>query len=127
MKTESVTLVGFLKGTATQRGEAGIVADSAKKMQRLKDNAKDSTEGQAIWDDYIRYGPLLDRIAQGHEPNKLEEELMMRSEYEIQKVKPYEEHDEKTETQVSTFISEGHQNLNQKLEKCKPKTYALKT
>ena len=48
---------------------------------------------------------MLDRIAQGHEPNKLGEELIMRSEYEIQKVKPYEEHDEKTETQVSTFIS----------------------
>ena len=51
-------------------------------------------------DDYTRYDRVLQHIAEGHEPSKLEEELMERWECVVNTRKPHV----KTEAQVSTFI-----------------------
>ena len=35
-------------------------------------------QAYGIWDDYMRYDRVLQHIAEGHEPSKLEEELVER-------------------------------------------------
>ena len=48
------------------------------------------TQDTRVWDDFIRYDSLLQRIAQGHQPSKQEEELMQRWACVVTNRKPHE-------------------------------------
>jgi hypothetical protein len=99
-KEEKVTLVAVLEGTPSDRGKAGILTDSYVKMLNDTKAAGAGARAYGIWDDYMRYDRVLQHIVEGHEPSKLEVELMERWECAKATKQPYV----KSEAQVSAFI-----------------------
>ena len=99
-KSESVTLIAVIEGTRAARGKAGIQTDAYTKMLNDTKAAGAGAQAYGIWDDYMRYDRVLQHIAEGHEPSKLEEELMERWECAKATKQPYV----KSEVQVSAFI-----------------------